>query len=188
MDEPDIDALVAAVLTARSPEAWDRSVDALGPTLLSDLTLIRDFHVRVAELRAAGNLDDAATLARWNRDVMERGEEDRVRRLLLGAESEEELDRLLEEHRSTITPALVESALRESWRLLTGQGPFPPEIAEQVVARILRVAGHVAGFLGEQALVARCLTMRSRIALVHHDYEAVGGRSHRGRGAVPGGW
>ncbi len=167
-----IDRLLEEVLGAGSRESWERSVDELGPLFLSDLELIGDFHHRVAELRAAGRAGDAGTLERWNRDVMGRREEDRLKTVLLEARSGDELERLLEEHRPAVTPALVESALEESRRLLTGEGPFPPMIAEQMVERILWVAVGVAGFLGDRALAAQCFTMRSRIAVAHGDYEA----------------
>lgn len=171
-DALSVDELVGAILAADAGDAWQRSVDELGPQLLGNLALVSDFHARIQQLEACGELQAAATIKRWNDDVMVRSEEDRLKQLLIGATSDDELDRLLEEHRDIISPALVESALGEVQHLMSAQSPMPLPLAATIAEGILHVNVKVASFLAEDDLLARCLKERSRIRYVHDDYAA----------------
>jgi tetratricopeptide (TPR) repeat protein len=163
MDE--IATLVDAVLGASTPADWRDAVQSFGPRLMRDPSLAEAVLARAGTLERQGRSSDGQTLRRWYDEVQRRIAEQRVMNALLQADSDAQVDALLQENPSVATPGNVEQGLAEVHQLLGRNSPYPPQVAAVVAAPILKVNLRIATFIGRADLRAECLMERAMLGI-----------------------
>ncbi|HBE67320.1 MAG TPA: hypothetical protein DDW52_04150 [Planctomycetaceae bacterium] len=162
MSDFHINDLIEQILSADSEDDWQDVVQEWGPRLLADLNHISAFQKSVQALMSNGSHDAVKTLMRWYQQIMKAGGNE-LKMRLMEAESESEIRQILAENQEFVEPELVHSALREIPGLISPSCPYPPQVADQLVERILKINLIVSKVLEDEHLEADCLKMRSQI-------------------------
>ncbi|WP_150476531.1 CHAT domain-containing protein [Streptomyces alboniger] len=154
-----------AVLAARGPEEWNDTLERFGAQLMADPLLRQRLAALIPKIHGLGREDEARTLQRWCDEMTSHhvGVE-RFGQALQEAVDDADIDRVLVNHRSYVTPQLVDDTLTEIRRLLSDEAPIPLGIAVPGVRRLLGVSLRVAVFLQDEGLEARCRLESCRLA------------------------
>ncbi|MCT9113642.1 CHAT domain-containing protein [Streptomyces mirabilis] len=161
----ELSALVRAVLAVRDPDEWNGTLERFGAQLMADPHLRQRLAALIPKIHGLGREDEARTLQRWYDEMTShRVETERFGQALRDAENDADIDRVLGNHPSYVTPQLVDESLTEIRRLLSDETPIPPDIAVPAVRRLLGVSLRIAVFLRDEELEARCRLESCRLA------------------------
>jgi tetratricopeptide (TPR) repeat protein len=155
-----------------TPDEWNGTLHRFGPHLVADPRLRQRLDALIPKIHALGREDDARALERWCAEVMShRVDMERFERALRDAESDTDIDRVLENHRSCVSPNLVEQALTDIRRLLSDGSPVRWAMAVPAARRLVGVSLRIAAFLQDEVLQARCRLESCRIAFAVEEPE-----------------